>query len=525
MADPTPASCATCPSFLPPDEVSKHFGKNIGAPMCLRYGKVLGGPDILPAAEAKLQETIAAKCDSHGKPAPKAPPEYLQTEVALPMADAIASLSAEPSEEDDKLVTNSCLQCKFYVPDKEVMDEMSWPAGLCSVKGRLIIPGQQSKEAAKCDVRKPGRWSAWESDLSSVNIIPMYEEAKSYDPSPLGIWKNARRKGLEVDPREYETDIEVTDDDKVHGIRAWRRVDDPNGSGNSTFLPIFDPEFFEEVDRQVIPQTGDDEHPEDYIDSKDFVYSVAVEWMELDATPALWGPPSAGKTELGRHLAWLMQLPFDRMSFTGEMEVEELIGKMTFIGGETKFQWGRLPKAWVKPRILLMDEPNAAQSAVWQRVRPLTDNSKQLVLDEANAEIVQRHPFCFLLMAMNPSWETRNSGLFELADADTDRLTHVYMDLPPRDVEYEILKTVCTHDGWTPTEAQLNGVLDNSDELRALVVDGSLSVSWGVRANLKVIRHLKWFTPEIAYRRAVADNLEPQAQEMLLDIVKTGGRL
>lgn len=525
MSDPTP-SCLNCPSFLAADEVDKHFHKSIGAPMCLRFGKVLGGPGMAPVAENKLQETIASKCDGFGKAKPKGPPEYLQTEVALPDSKSLADLADEPSTEDDQLMVGSCLSCKFYIPDRDVMNELDWASGMCAAKGRLIIPGMQSKEAGKCEVKKQGRWSAWRDDLEGISIIPMYEEAREYDPSPLGQWKAARRAGVEVDPREYETDAEVTDEDAEFGIRAWRRVDDPSGSGNHTFMPIFDPDHFEEMDRARIPQAGDPEHPEDYIDSKDYVYSVMVEWMELDQTPALWGPPGAGKTELARHISWLMQIPFDRMSFTSEMEVEELIGKMMYSPDKgTYFQQGRLPRAWVKPRILLMDEPNTAQPAVWQRVRPLTDNSKQLVLDEAGSEIVERHPFCFLVMAMNPSWDVRNTGTFEIAAPDISRLSHVFMDLPTRAVEYEVLKTACEKDGWEPSKTILEGVLDNSDEIRALVEDGSLPVSWGVRENLKVIRHLKWFTPEVAYRRAVVDVLDPQTQEMVMNIVTTGGRL
>jgi MoxR-like ATPase len=524
-------SCLNCPSYLAKEQVAKVFGKNIGAPMCARFGKVLGAPDILPVAEAKLQQRVAEGCHKFGEPAPKAPAGHLQTDVTLPDVMAAQALLAEPSSDDDKLMVNTCIDCRFYVPESDVMDAFGWAAGLCSAQGRLIVPGMGSKEAAKCEQRKPGSFKYYENAHKAtppgdLHLIPMYGEAKAYDPSPLGRWKLAKEQGTMVDPTVYPTDAPVSDEDKEFGIRAWRRVEDPNGTGNFTHLPIFDPDSFPEAERQFIPATGSKEHPEDYIDAKDYVYSVAVEWMELDATPALWGPPGVGKTELARHLAWLMQIPFDRVSFTKSMEVDDLIGKMMYTPGEgTFFQWGRLPHAWKKRRIILLDEPNAGPDEVWQRVRPLTDNSKQLVLDEAGAEVVERHPFGFLIMAMNPAWDTRNTGVSELADADVDRLSHLYMDLPPREVEYEILKSACEKDGWTPDKKMLNGVLDNADEIRALVDDGSLPTSWGVRPNLKVIRHLKWFDALTAYKRAVVDVLDKDAGEMVLDIVRTGGRV
>jgi hypothetical protein len=523
----TPRSCQNCPSFLKREEVAGVFGKSIGAPMCARFGKVLGAPDIVPVAEQNLQDTIASNCPGFGQPQPKSPQGYLQTEVTLPHPAVLAELSDDPATDDDLAMVNSCLSCKFYAQPDEVMedDSLGWAAGLCTATGRLIIPNRASREAANCSVKKYGSRNKTLRPLDDIHVIPMYGAAKSYDPSPLGAWKKARENGTFIDPRDYPTDAPVDDEDESYGIRAWRRVVDPGGSGNEVYLPIFDPAHFSEAEQQAIPQTGSAEHPEDYIDSRDFVYSVAVEWMELDATPALWGPPGAGKTELGRHLAWLCQMPFYRMSFTREMEVEDIIGKMVFLDGETKFQWGRLPHAWVKPGIILMDEPNAAQDAVWQRIRPLTDNSKQMVLDEAGAEVVQRNPFSFMLMAMNPSWDTRNTGLNEVAQADKSRLVHLFMDLPTPEVEREILKAACQHDGWTPEKKVLDGVLANSSEIRQLVEDGAFPESWGVRENLKVIRHLKWFTPEVAYRRAVIDALEPSTAEMVMDIVNTGGRL
>jgi MoxR-like ATPase len=509
-------SCRTCPSYLAKSEVSGMFGKSIGAPMCARLGKVLGGPDILPVAEEKLQSTIAENCSAYGQPRPVSPQGYLQTEVTLPHPVAVA---AGPSSEDERQYVNSCNNCKFHIPENEVMEKHGWAAGLCAATGRIIIPGRQSREAKDCEYRTYG---AWQDDVDKMHVIPMYAEAKAYDPSPLGRWKLAREKGLVIDPREYPSDADVSDQDRASGIRAWRRVEDPNGTGNSTFLPIFEPSFFDPFEQAKIPQTGDPEHPEDYIDSKDYVYSVAIEWQELDATPALWGPPGVGKTELGRHLAWLMQVPFDRISFTREMEVEDVIGKMVLLGGETVYQKGRVPLRWEKPGICLLDEPNTAPDAVWQRLRPMMDNSKQLVLDEAAAEVVDRHPHSFLLLAMNPAWDTRNVGVAELADADVDRAAHIFMDLPPENVEREILKSAVARDGWELDAAMLDRVMKTSSEVRALVADGSLPVSWGVRPNLKVVRHLKWFDPITAYRRAVADVLEPVTQELILGLVRTG---
>jgi MoxR-like ATPase len=215
------------------------------------------------------------------------------------------------------------------------------------------------------------------------------------------------------------------------------------------------------------------------------------------------------------------------MSFTAETEVEDIIGKVAYDPEKgTIYKMGRLPLAWQRARVLLLDEPNTAPNAVWQRIRPLTDNNKQLVLDESyDAEPIDRYPFCFMLMAMNPPWDSGNIGAETLSHADMDRLAHIFMDLPPRDVEREILRSACERDGWSPSQKILEGVLDNSEEIRRLVDDGSLPINWGVRPNLKVIRHLKWYDPATAYKRAILDAIEPEAAKMVLKTIGSAGRL
>lgn len=524
MSDNT-RSCRGCPSFLTKEQAGKFFDKSVGAPMCARFGKILGGADILPVAEAKLQEDVAKSCSSFGDPKPKEPQGFLETGVTLPHPQAARELANEPSTDADKASVNTCLNCKFYVAPEKVVENKGWAGGLCGATGRLLLPNRLTKEAADCDYRRFGTGSEQRLDPKDMHLIPMYQEAKNYDPSPLGRYKKMKASGEFIDPMDYPTDLPVSDDQKAEGIRAWRKIEDPNGTGNVVHLPVFDPDSFDPIEREKIPRTGDEEAPEAYIDSKDYVYSVAVEWMELDETPFLWGQPGVGKTELLRHIAWLMCAPFDRLNLTKNTEVDDVIGKMLFIEGETRFQWGRLPHRWVKPGVICLDEINAAPDAVWQRCRPLFDNSKQLVLDEAGAEKVERHGLCFVGLTGNPAWDARNVGVAEMADADTNRLAHLMMHLPPRDVEREILIDRCEKDGWTPAAAMLDTVLKNSDEIRALSDDGSLPVTWGVRQNIKVIRHLKWFDSVTAYKRAVADVLEPQVAGMVLDIVRTNGEL
>jgi MoxR-like ATPase len=480
--------------------------------MCGRFGYVLGKPGLKAGQEEKLQRATAATCGAHGEPLPPVPVAYNHL-VVLP------DISAREEHEDsdpNKSNCTTCATCKNFVADHAVYDELGWAAGVCSAKGKLIMPTRMTYEARGCDYRYFG---TVKTTTMGLNLLPEFEDAFNLNVDPTRAY--FKTKDDFTDPVVWETEKPVSDEDKAHGIRAWRLIKDPEGTGFEAFLPVYDLEYFDEVERAKVPRTGDDEHPELYIDHNGAVYKCAVLWTELDETPALWGSAGTGKTELYRHLAWMMCLPFERLSITGESEIDELAGSMRYDPERgTYFQYGRLPKAWGKPSVICIDEPNVGPPEVWQFIRPLTDNSKQLVLDMNEGERIERHTDCFMGMAMNPAWDPKNVGAAVISDADARRLMHVYMELPPPVLEREIIKNRILLDGWEMDDARLDAIQAIAVDIRALCDDQTLPITWGVAQQIKVARATRWFDMLTAYRMAGGDFLEPQAQETLIDQVK-----
>lgn len=513
-----PKACQNCPSFLKKEEVSSFFRKSVGAPMCATYGHVIGKPGLKPAGEKAIGEALAESCPSYGNPKPATAPERPNLQVAIGDPEVI---TAGFPDETERAKVSSCLGCRNYVSDRAVAADLGWPAGMCAAQGRLILSHRTSLEARNCDWRNPG-----ENRDSTDGIIlkPMYEDAFGVGASPVvTLLKNI---GQVIEPTTYESDREVQDDEQEMGIRAWRKINDPKGSGRFTWLPIFRTDFFEPTEQAKIPRTGDDEAPEHYVDHLGAVYKVAVLMQELDETPALWGQAGTGKTELFRHLAWLMHMPFDRISITESSEVDDLIGKFVAITDPetkmtvTKFIYGRIPKRWQKPGVLLLDEPNTGPDAVWQRVRPLTDNSKQMVLDENESEHIERHVSCYFGMAMNPAWDVRNIGARPLADADGNRLAHIQMTLPPEELEKAILRQRCLADDYEITDETLAKIMAIAKDIRQASDDDTLQISWGIRPQIKVARATKWFDPIECYQIAVTDSLEPEQAAFVLQVVR-----
>jgi hypothetical protein len=509
-------SCLDCPSYMVGSaEQAAHFGKAIGAPRCARRGIPLGMPKV-PEASDNLLRAAAANCEDYRKSRPAALPEAskLFPDIVIPDMEAMTYITTTPEDQ----AVSTCRMCRWYIPDSQVMPELGYSAGLCSAKGKLI-PGDRLRQAAEGCTNRKFKTGLGPADIAfpAVQFLPLYENAKPLDPAA------AIRAALDnlVDPTEYPTDAPVSDKDRLSGIRAYRRVTDPEGSGNSVLLPIYEVSAFSEEEQAKIPRTGDDEHPELYVDHSNILYTVSVLWRELDETPALHGIAGTGKTEFFRWMAWLMCLPFERISITEESEVDDLIGKMEYSPDLGTYpHYGRLPRAWQKPCVIVLDEPNTGPPAVWQSLRPLTDNSKQLVLDALRGERIPRHNDCYLGMAMNPAWDVRNKGAAELADADGSRLSHISVELPPYSVEKDLLRRNCeVADGYKINEGLLESIMLIAADLRELSDQGTLPITWGIRQQIKVARGTRFFKLERAYQLAAADYINPSAKQTILDVV------
>lgn len=509
-------SCKDCPGYLSTSDSVTKYQRSIGTPVCQTLGKVLGKPGLSQQDQQKLLVKFADQCPSFGQVPPPSP----RGDFTVMLPDlSVRTKGVDPTLQG---ACKTCATCVNHVAEETVAREIGYTAGLCVAKGRLILGHRKSKEATNCMYREFGQTVGTTGGLF---FLPEYQEAFVHTATSA-VRQHFEEKSNFVDPIDYSTDREVSEEDQKLGIRAWRRIGDPGGSGNEIYLPIFSLDFFNEQERDLVPRTGDDEHPELYIDHFGGVYGLGVAWLELDETPCLIGEPGTGKTELYRHMAWLMCAPFRRISISESTELDDLFGKYEFIAETgTDFKLGMLPLAWTTPGVLCIDEPNTGRPAVWQRMRPLTDNSKQLVMDMWDNRMLNRHDECYMGMAMNPAWDVRNVGTLEIADADANRLFHFWIDLPPAELEKEILRDRVKLDGWELSEDQVKSLMSTASSIRALTNDSALPITWALRQQIKVARALRWFNPIEAYSRACGDYLEPQARETLMDQVRSNWKL
>ena len=502
-------NCNSCPNFRT-STLHPSGGASLSVGACAEEGRVvfIGGRSPI----GHLEE-LATMCPSFGQEASIEPTFFSMVEADT---HKMTSFTTTPTS-----AVSTCRQCENFITD----NDPSVPAGvsLCSVTGSAIDTEESYKG---CMFASEGFPVAPAKPLNEMitSAVAISSGQGAATKVAVKAKKRAAAK-VAIDPATYVSDLPVAEEDKGK-IRAWRAVGVGEGKKRKEIhLPIFDPEFFDETERDLIPFTGSDEHPELYHDGKNaLLETFAVESWLNDEPLCLVGEPGVGKTDGARYLAWLMQMPFTHLQVTEETLPDEFNGRTVFKEGETKFHWGRLPRGITKPCVLLSDEINTGQDSILQSYRSLLTRSGTLYLDgeeDAAKVVVKRHPYCFHLLALNPAWDPRNLGVRELSDADVSRLSFFWLNEPSDQVIADIILANLEAEGLSVTDDELAGMLKVRKDIKELAKSGALSFSWSIRQDVKVAKKMAHYSPTTAYNRALLDYCSPDSAEAVTKAVQS----
>lgn len=511
----TTKSCRTCPSFVPADEAGTVLGKATQADVCVRFGRILSRPGNTPAQDEGIAVTVAAKCADHGAPRPTGRPKIAaQVGIGDPIAiDRTAKRGPVPAIEKP----NNCTGCVNFVPAPVVRKELGWALPMCALKGRLLFPKDLGDEAAECGVGYSGMCR---DTADGVILLPEFDNNSALSQASGAATVAA--SAPKIDPRDYVTDKPVSDEEAAACIKAWRRLDNPEG-GDPVYLPIFDSKKLYPLMDDVRDTYGQ-HRPDLYVDHQGLVFDLAVEMFELDETPLLVGEAGTGKTEILCHMAYLMDLPFIRISVDKGTEAWHLKGESKLVTDEhgnpsTVFVAGRFTEWYQQPCVICVDEPNL-KNDIYEFLRPATDSAKQLVVDDAQGLKVERDPYSFLGLTQNPP-SPLYPNVEPMAWADSSRVTPIRVHMPTDAVERQIISARCAEDDYEISVATLDKIMQVATDLRALARDGALPMFWGIRDQIKVARKTKRYSLEKAFRRAVVDGMEDEVAEIIMGVVRS----
>ncbi|MEP0824674.1 MAG: MoxR family ATPase [Nitrososphaera sp.] len=150
------------------------------------------------------------------------------------------------------------------------------------------------------------------------------------------------------------------------------------------------------------------------------------------------GPKGTGKTTLVRKFASQMKKGLDSVNFSLRTRESHLVGSRTLDKGEINFVEGVLVKSMRNGTILYLDELNAAEADVLLRLDEALDDRRQLVLKEAEGQIVKAAADWFVVATINP---LSHVGTKELPPQLLSRFPiRMRLEYPPEDVELEIVR-------------------------------------------------------------------------------------
>ena len=278
----------------------------------------------------------------------------------------------------------------------------------------------------------------------------------------------------------------------VHPEDVGQQVDtvtlttDANSEYAKVELPRYDPMSFPESDRVKIPTEST------FIDHDDLSYRVGVDFAR-GRVPMLWGPAGVGKTQLARHLAFLMRVPFERIPLGETSEREDVTGHYELKGATTEWITSRLARSFTRPGVVCVDEWNAAPPAVLHVARPVLDDSAALALDAYDGRILMKHPHCFMVATGNPDWMPQYAGLLPLSEADADRLSHINVGWPEVRTEAEILLNhLGQHDLDKVPAWQVLCALATWQDLRSSIDRQGLAITAGTRSLINFVECLQY---------------------------------
>lgn len=228
----------------------------------------------------------------------------------------------------------------------------------------------------------------------------------------------------------------------------------------------------------------------DSADSNYFDWNSSFEIIKKAYDSSLFvliiGPKGTGKTSLVRKFAAVMGKRLYSINFSLRTRESHLVGTKTMNQGEVTFVEGILIKSMRDGGILYLDELNAAEADVLLRLDEALDDRRQIVLKEADGQLINAMDNWFVFATINP---LSHEGTKELPPQILSRFpVRLRLEYPPKEIEKQIIKYHVNFD--SAQEGDIDNALKLANILREAASLEELYYSPSIRESIAFARLL-----------------------------------
>lgn len=243
-------------------------------------------------------------------------------------------------------------------------------------------------------------------------------------------------------------------------------------------------------------ELGDINNP--FVPEKDEGYQFREEslqpvlyWMHMNRTHGdkdslfLTGPTGSGKSSLILQVAARLGIPVQRVNGHRYLEIMDLYGRMSIIGGDTMFIDGPLTTAYKEGHLFLLDEIDLINPGTNAGLNTVLDYAPITIAEDGGIVIPPAPGFGFIATgnsAGNGDEAGAYTGTTVQNGAFMDRFMVVNVDYPTPETEIEIINTLVP---GLPS-AVVDGLVHVANRIRELYLTGTTSLAGGPSASIEV---------------------------------------
>jgi len=242
---------------------------------------------------------------------------------------------------------------------------------------------------------------------------------------------------------------------------------------------------------------------------------VVVYALESDESLLMVGESGVGKSKMIHYLAQETNTPLLNACGHSEVTVENLLGTMTVINGNTIWRDGILPEAMRKGYWLLLDEINSIDPGVMKVINEVLDNRKITITVAGEPRLVKAHRDFRFVCTMNPPDSPIYKGIETMSFELMDRFdTVVYLDYLSPETEVSLIMEIT---GYSETNAARR-IVQFANTIRQAMKQGEIFATVTTRSLISFCRKAQVFDIKTSADTAILRKMSNADRDKASDI-------